>query len=274
MFRTFLLVVLSCVTTTVLADREEKIYDPAYEGSPYRFVGPVISGDYCSTGALVGPRLVLTVAHLAYDRANGVTNWPRDTYFCPGASRNQEGNLVFPFGKIRVVGCGFPNEAEWKELSGFTHLPTKGRLDWMVLVIEKEPRLNWGGPNKKFGCLKLTTDVVSNEVLRSIGYPAYNCGSTLQTEYVRTSMYIDPDMPWYIRSRMEYDFKHYAGMSGAPILRYAGYTNDSIAVCGIWLGGATDEPMLMLKMTDDMITSINRINAALEKGGDEMIAAR
>jgi len=273
MFRNFFFVAcFVCTATTFADDRQEKIYDPGYEGSPYRFVGPVISGNNCSTGAMVGPRLVLTVAHLAYDRANGLTDWPRDTFFYPGASRNQEGNLVFPFGKIRVIGYGFQNEAEWKEISGLTDLPAKGRLDWMVLVLEKEPRLNWGGPDKKFGCLKLTTDVVSGEVLRSIGYPAYN-GGTLQTELVRTSHFINPSEPWYIRGRIDDDQK-FAGMSGAPLLRYAGYTTDSIAVCGIWLGVSPSEPSLMLRMSDDMIATINRINAALEKGGDEMIAAR
>jgi V8-like Glu-specific endopeptidase len=112
------------------------------------------------SGTLVGPNIVLTAAHILYDKKENEETDLNSIYFCPAKNRYNE-----PYGNIKVTNVYYPESYKTDQL-GRDH-------DWALLILEENIGYVIQDNVKEQGWfdLKVCSDDELGRTIHIFGYP-------------------------------------------------------------------------------------------------------
>ena len=222
--------------------------------STLRRIGRVSSAAGGCTGALFGPRVVLTAAHCIFDSAGNYIQTPMFQ-----ARRN---GADLPYGSVTSQGAVYP--IAYKNDGCNTNLTSSCvRNDWAILILPPNPWAN--SPNGSPGYLGVwwaDDDTVASFAPRNVGYPGCNNGMP-PADCVDNVAYGDltcanvdprlssPDSRWPLygtNGKMDTGCDTSPGHSGGPIYSYSPGSNGPYIIGNAtwnqcWLGSCTSSTM-------------------------------
>jgi hypothetical protein len=218
--------------------------------STLRRIGRVSSSAGGCTGAMFGPRVVLTAAHCIFDSGG---NYLANITF--QARRN---GADLPYGSVVSQGAVYPISYK-NDGCNFNETNSCVRNDWAILILPPDPFA--GSPNGHPGYLGVwwaDDDTVEGFAPRNVGYPGCSNGmppagcvsnvayGDLSCAGVAPSL-SSPDSRWPLygtNGRMDTGCDGSPGHSGGPIYSYSPGSSGPYLIGNAtwntcWLGGCT-----------------------------------
>lgn len=213
-----------------------------WETHPLRCIGKVFVNlgqkNGCSgTGALVGPRVVLTSAHLLYDRKPEERGaYPPSVSFTPSYNKIRK-MRSFPISRFFLCP-GWKEEVDKGDAQDYNKSVS---CDLAVLVLNAAPRT---------GHMGLCSDENSiPSVVQHAGYPGISNGVLFQHE-------LDVSVNGNILFARGLKHELYAGMSGSPLYFFS---NGDHYICGVH-ANSNNEQSSHPRITSDLVKFIKKLD--------------
>ena len=171
------------------------------------------------TGVLVGPRTVLTAAHVVFDNTAGV--WSNTVHVFPGAHKNSNNSLVTPYGQFHSASI----------VKGNNHITHSSADDWAIIDLNADI-------GDQIGYMGVSSSLSNGNSVRLYGYHGdYN-----------SKLGYGPGVTDAVET---YKFRHncdaIAGSSGGPV------TRGTTTVVGIHSGGYNSNWDQACKVSDYIV---------------------